>query len=167
MKTAAQLQFVPQWIGQSPTYAVALSKSALAPYLQAHFLLASEGTEWGDTSVKGMKDLIDRVNQFAPGQAPDPYFVFGYYQASAVTQVLEEAVKLGDLSRQGIFNAMDKVGELTFDGLTGDYKYGPAATREPPRQSTIFKIDPAKPAGLAKVKYNFTTDAAQKFKFTG
>lgn len=164
--TAAQLGFAPQWIGQSPSYIGALAASPLKDYLAAHFLLISEGTEWGDPAVKGMTDMLARLTKYAPTQAPDYYFSFGYYQARAVTQILEKAVALGDLSHAGILAAMDQVGTLTFDGLAGDYKYGAAADRDPPRASTLFKINPAKPIGLEKVKYNFTSDAAKKFTFT-
>lgn len=163
--TAAQLQFVPQWVGQSPTWTGAFAKSPLAPYLQANFLLAAEGTEWGDTSVKGMADMLDRLQKYTPSQQPDIYFVFGYYQARAVTALLEKAVANGDLSRDGILKAMNSVGKVSFDGLTGDYDYGTsAATRNPPRATTIYKVDPAKPGGLAKVKYEYTSDAAKKYE---
>lgn len=165
MGTAAQLQFVPQWVGQSPTWTGGFAKSALAPYLQAHFLLAAEGTEWGDTSVKGMADMLDRIQKYTPSQQPDIYFVFGYYQARAVTALLEQAVKDGDLSRQGVLTAMGKMSAVDFDGLTGTYQYGPASTRNPPRVTTIYKVDPAKPGGLAKVEYQYESDAAKKYTF--
>lgn len=165
--TAATLGFTPMWIGQSPSYIGALTAPAspLKDYLAATFYLASEGTEWGDTTVEGMKDMLDRVQAYKPDQTPDYYFAFGYNQARAVTQVLEKAVELGDLSRAGIVKAMEEVGTLTFDGLSGDYTYGPAEDREPPRTSTIFKINLGKPIGIEKVKYNFTSDAAEKFEF--
>ena len=163
--TAAPKGFAPQWIGQSPSYIGALSQSPLKDYLAKTFFIAAEGTEWGDTSVPGMKDMLDRLQAYAPSQAPDYYFAFGYNQARAVTAVLEKAVELGDLSRAGILKAMEEVGTLTFDGLSGDYKYGTAAERVPPRTSTIFKINPAKPIGIEKVKYNFETEAAKKFTF--
>jgi ABC-type branched-subunit amino acid transport system substrate-binding protein len=165
MGTAAQLQFVPQWVGQSPTWTGGFAKSALAPYLQAHFILAAEGTEWGDTSVKGMADMLDRIQKYTPSQQPDIYFVFGYYQARAVTALLEKAVELGDLSRQGILDAANKMGDVDFDGLTGTYKYGAVADRNPPRVTTLYKVDPAKPGGLAKVKYQYESDAAKKYEF--
>lgn len=163
--TAAQLQFVPQWVGQSPTWTGAFAKSPLAPYLQANFLLAAEGTEWGDVSVPGMKDMLDRLQKYTPSQQPDIYFVFGYYQARAVTALLEKAVANGDLSRDGILAAMNDIGTVDFDGLTGDYDYGTSAgTRNPPRATTIYKVDPAKPGGLAKVKYEYTSDQAKKYE---
>jgi ABC-type branched-subunit amino acid transport system substrate-binding protein len=163
---AAQLQFAPQWVGASPTYVGALATSPLGPYMKAHYIVASEGTEWGDTSVKGMADMLTRVQQFAPTQAPDGFFVFGYYQAWAVTDILAKAIQLGDLSRTGIMNAMAQVGTISLDGLAGDYDYGTGpSTRKPPRATTIFTVDPAKPGGLAKVtgKVNFSTPLAQQY----
>jgi ABC-type branched-subunit amino acid transport system substrate-binding protein len=165
LAAAAQLQFVPQWVGQSPTWTGAFAKSPLAPYLQAHFMLAAEGTEWGDVSVKGMADMLDRIQKYTPSQQPDIYFVFGYYQARAVTAMLEKAVELGDLSREGILAATDKMGDVDFDGLTGKYQYGAADKRNPPRETTLYKVDPAKPGGLAKLKYQFSSDAAKKYEF--
>jgi len=167
MAKAAQLQFAPQWIGQSPSYIGAFAASPLKDYLAAHFLVAGEGTEWGDTSVPGMADMISRLQKYDPAQAPDYYFGFGYNEARAVTALLEKAVALGDLSRQGIVNALNKLGTVSFDGLTGDYTYASPAQRVFPRASTIFKVNPAKPVGLEKVKYNFESDSAKTYKLPG
>jgi ABC-type branched-subunit amino acid transport system substrate-binding protein len=163
--TAAQARFAPQWFGQSPSYTGALAKSAVAPYMEKSVLIVSEGTEWGDNSVPGMTKMVADAGKYAPDQEPDYYFAFGYNQARAMTAVLEKAVELGDLSRAGILRASSELGTVGFDGLTGDYRYGPAADRNPPRSSTIFGVDPAKPFGLKKVKYNFTSDAAKEFEF--
>ena len=163
--TAAQARFAPQWIGQSPSYTGALAKSAVAPYMQQSVLIVAEGTEWGDDSVPGMKAMVDGATKYAPDQEPDYYFAFGYNQARAMTAVLEKAVDLGDLSRAGILKASKELGTVSFEGLSGDYKYGPAETRNPPRTSTIFAVDPTKPFGLKKVKYNFTSDAAKEIEF--
>ena len=58
----------------------------------------AEGTEWGDTQVPGMKDMMEQVKEFKPDQQPDYYFSFGYLQGIAMTALLEKAVELGDLS---------------------------------------------------------------------
>ncbi|MFD4193866.1 MULTISPECIES: ABC transporter substrate-binding protein [Amycolatopsis] len=164
--TAAQARFAPKWYGQSPSYTSAFAKSAIAPYLQQYVTIVAEGTEWGDNSVPGMAKMVADKNAFAPQQEPDYYFAFGYNQARAMTAVLEKAVELGDLSRDGILKASSELGTVSFDGLTGDYKYGPADTRNPPRSSTLFKVDPTKPFGLATLKYNFSSQAAQQYQFT-
>jgi ABC-type branched-subunit amino acid transport system substrate-binding protein len=163
--TAAQARFAPQWFGQSPSYTGALAQSAIAPYMQQSVLIVAEGTEWGDESVPGMKQMVADQGKYAPDEKPDYYFAFGYNQARAMTEVLEKAVENGDLSREGVLKASTEIGTVSFEGLSGDYKYGPAAERNPPRASTIFKVDPAKPFGLAKVKYLLESDAAKEFEF--
>jgi ABC-type branched-subunit amino acid transport system substrate-binding protein len=163
--TAAKIGFAPRWIGQSPSWINALATSPLAPYLKKTTWIAAEGTEWGDDSIQGMKDMVERTKTYKPDQKPDYYFAFGYNQARAVTAVLEKAVELGDLSHAGILKASDELGTVSFDGLTGDYQYGPADKRNPPRNSTIFQVDPSKPFGLGKLKYDFESDAASKYEF--
>jgi ABC-type branched-subunit amino acid transport system substrate-binding protein len=166
--TAAQAKFAPRWIGQSPTWVEALVKSPLKPYLTARYWLVSEGAEYGDGSVKGMADLIAAKKQFPPKTKVadgDLYYSFGYIQAKALSAVLEQAVKDGDLSQKGILKAVQEVGTIPFDGLVGDYKYGPVDSRSPSRKSTIFAIDAKSPFGLKTLKPNFSSGAAKGLKF--
>lgn len=166
--TAAGKNFAPEWLAQSPTWVAVFVSTPLAPYLKDHVLLVSEGVEWGDKSNKGMQDMLADIAKYKPDQKPDIYFAFGYMQAMAVTEVLEKAVKDGDLSRQGIIDAMGGIGKLTFDDLVGDYTYGLPADRVPPRESTLFKITPDTldtNGALTAVKTNFETDAAKAYKF--
>jgi hypothetical protein len=128
-------------------------------------MIVAEGTEWGDTKVSGMADLVSRTTQHGPQQQPDYYLAFGYNQARAMTAVLEKAVELGNLSREGILEASRQLGVVSFNGLAGDYTYGAAENRNPPRSSTLFAVDPSKPFGLRTVKYDFSSDAAKSFEF--
>lgn len=159
----AQRGFTPRWVGQSPTWVSALAKSAVGPALQKSFLWVSEGTTWGDESVPGMKELIADQKEHAPQQQPDVYFVFGYAQAKGVHALLEQAVENGDLSRDGILKAVEEI-EVNYDGLLGDYKYGKVADREPSRDAVIFKVNPAVPGALEKVKA-ISSDAGKKYAF--
>jgi ABC-type branched-subunit amino acid transport system substrate-binding protein len=165
MGKAAQSGFAPKWIGQSPTYIGAFTASPLAPYLQANYVLAGEGTEWGDETVEGMQQMIEHQTAYAPDQAPDIYFTFGYAESWAVHQLLEKAVELGDLSREGIVNAMSELEELEFGDLFGTYPYGAPEDRDPPRRSTIFQFDPAAPGGLRALAKHIESDAAAAYEF--
>jgi ABC-type branched-subunit amino acid transport system substrate-binding protein len=165
MGTAAELDYTPQWIGQSPTWVGALAASGIAPYLQENFLLMSEGPEWGDTSSEGMAQMLEDLEQFAPEQQPDIYFAFGYAQAWSMAQVLETAVERGDLSQEGIIDAMAEVGTIETGGLLGDYEYGPPEDRQPPRGSRVFGVNPDAPGGLEAVTDQFTSEAAEAFEF--
>ena len=162
--TSAQTGFTPQWIGQSPTWVGALAESQIAPYLTENFLLMSEGPEWGDTSSEGMAQMIEDLEQYAPDQGPDIYFAFGYAQAWSMAQILETAVERGDLSQQGVIDAMAEVGTLETGGLLGEYEYGLPEDRVPPRASRVFSVNPDVPGGLEAVSEEFTSDAAEAFE---
>jgi ABC-type branched-subunit amino acid transport system substrate-binding protein len=159
--------FTPQVLGLGPTWLAGFESdpNAGAFYAQ-HFWLLSEGPNWGDATVPGMKKMVDDVAQFAPDQKPDQYFAFGYAQSWAMDQVLEVAVKNGDLSKAGIQKAVKQVGTLKFQGLIGDYTYGSSAgSRNPPRDTTIFKIVNGKPIGLDTLVPGFVSPIAKGLKF--
>ena len=163
--TAAKLGFAPRWIGQSPSWIDELGASPLAEYLQQTTWITAEGTEWGDTEVEGMTAMVDRVKEFKPDQDPDYYFSFGYLQGQAMTALLEKAVELGDVSKEGLMKASEELGSVSFDGLSGDYEYGPAESRNPPRTTTIYEVDPDKPFGLGTLEYQYESDAAKEYEF--
>ncbi len=151
-------------IGQSPTW---IGAFAANPYLQANFLLASEGTEFGDTSVPGMAQLTEVIGnpELSGEQQPDIYFNFGYVSAIATVALLEKAVENGDLSREGLLEALEDLGTVSFSGLTGDYEYGAADDRVPPVRSSIYKPNPAKGGGLEIVERDYEAEIAKDFEF--
>jgi ABC-type branched-subunit amino acid transport system substrate-binding protein len=162
---AAELGFAPKWLGQSPTWIGAFIESPLLPYLEANYVWVSEGPEYGDDSVPGMSELLRIQETYAPDQAPDIYFNFGYLESKAVHQVLEAAVENGDLSREGIIEAMNSIDEFSFDGLFGDYGWGEPEDRDPPRSSSIFEVDSSKDIGLGLVVAEHEAPAAADFEF--
>ena len=161
--------FTPQIIGTGPTWLTGFENDANnGAFYRDHFMLVTEGPAWGDTSVPGMAQMIQAQQQYAPDQKPDQYFAFGYAESWAVDQVLEQAVKNGDLSKAGIQKAVNQVGTLKFGGLIGDYKYGSSASqRNPSRASTINKIVVGQPIGLQILAQNLTSQAAKNIKFKG
>jgi ABC-type branched-subunit amino acid transport system substrate-binding protein len=159
--------FTPQVLGLGPTWLSGFENDANnGQFFAEHFVWVGEGPAWGDESVPGMAKMLADVQQFSPDQRPDQYFAFGYAQAWAMDQILERAVKNGDLSKAGITKATKQVGTLKFDGLVGDYKYGKSANdRNPPRASTIAKIVAGAPIGLEVVQTNEASKAAKDIKF--
>lgn len=159
---AQQLGFEPQYyVNQSPTW---VSAFAASPVWQKNVLVMGEGTTWGDESVPGMKEMIADVAKFRPDQKPDSYFTFGYAQMKAVVALLEQAVEMGDLSREGILAASKELGTVEFGGLFGDYGYGEVEDRKPPKASTVYKVSATVPGGLEAVKKNFESAPAKKFE---
>jgi hypothetical protein len=112
-----------------------------------------------------MSELLRIQDTYAPDQAPDIYFNFGYLESKSVHQVLEAAVENGDLSHEGIIDAMNSLDELKFDGLFGDYGWGAPEDRNPPRSSSIFEVDSSKDIGLGLVESEYQADSAADFEF--
>jgi ABC-type branched-subunit amino acid transport system substrate-binding protein len=166
MTASIQNNLQTQWIGQSPSWLGVFAATPLKDYLQQHFWLISDGPTWDQTDAPGVKELIALHDKYAPDVQPgDQYFGFGVSAARAVTQVLEKAVEMGDLSRDGIIKAMNAVDELDFGGLTPGYKWGPPKDRQPPRTATMYKIDPTKPNGITVLKAGIEAPFAKDFKF--
>jgi ABC-type branched-subunit amino acid transport system substrate-binding protein len=151
MATAAQLGLRARWIGTSPTWHMALGQSPIAPYAKEHLWTVSDVRQFDDTSAAGMQAMHAAIRAHAPQQKPDVYFAAGYAFAQAVAAVLERAASSGDLSRAGIMNSLTELGTLDNGGPAGTYRYGATETREPPRATNIFGVDPAAGAGLVAV----------------
>jgi ABC-type branched-subunit amino acid transport system substrate-binding protein len=161
---ASGLGFAPTWLANSPAWINQLGGGPLGSYLAENFLLMSEGPQWGDTSVPGMAQMLEDIAKYAPGQGANIYFAFGYAQAWAAAQILEKAVENGDLSPAGIVAAAEEVDTLTFGGLVGDYTYGKAADRNPPRGTSVFKVNPAVDGFLELVE-TVTSRSAEDYTF--
>ena len=171
LKRAIQVNFAPQWMGQSPTWISALPALTNPSYMAEHYILASEGVEWGDTSVPGMAEMLDAVKKYTPDQKPDIYFAFGWLQGEAMSQVLATAVKNGDLSHAGIVKAAADTKKFTFNGLVNSETFGAPADRDPSRATTLYKVTPdtvdtnGALTLVAPGSKNFTTPAAKAFSF--
>ena len=163
--TAAQSQFTPRWIAQSPAWIDVLILTPLADYMEAYVWVAALGQEWGDPDSADMTALVERAAIYGNDQAPNYYFTFGYLQAWGVHQILEAAVANGDLSREGLITAMNSLEVLDFGDLSPAYTYGPPEDRNPPRGTTIFEVDAAKPFALGSLSTNFTSPAAESYEF--
>lgn len=163
---AARAGFEPRWIAQWPSWHSALLDSPVVDYIAKNVWLAGEGTEWGSAAnAPGMAELEADIAAYKPDQAPNVWFVTGYNQARAMTALLETAVAEGDLSREGVMHALATMDNVDFGGLTGDYHYGAIEQRDPPRQSTVFGINPDKPFGLESLKENFVSPEAAEFSY--
>ena len=162
---AAQLGWSPRWIMTSPSWHGVLAGSSLADYLTRTAWVVAEGPAWGDTTDAGMREMLAAVAQYAPDQQPDFYFAAGWEVAISVGALLEQAVKSGDLTRTGFLTALEAMGPISPAGW-GEYRYGPIATREPPRANTIFRVNPAAPFGMEVEARSVSVPAAQSYQFT-
>jgi ABC-type branched-subunit amino acid transport system substrate-binding protein len=157
---AAALQYAPRWIGNSPSWIGALvgtkeKPSPLVPYLQQNFwVVTDQGCGWTEVGAgcEGSKLMQDNLAKYAKDQVPDYYFSFGYVQATVIHAILEKAVELRDLSREGLANAFVNLKSVDTGGLRKALQFGATCQEKVGvTGSTIWKIDTTQPVALASV----------------
>jgi ABC-type branched-subunit amino acid transport system substrate-binding protein len=164
--TAFKLGYNPQWILQSPAFALGLLAVPGLSALMSHAWLSAQGATWGDTSVPGMARLLNDVQKYASDQKPDGYFEFGYTESMITYAILKKALDNNDITRDGLFTAFESLKNVDVGGLYPPVTYGASPNeRVPSRDSVIFAIDPTQPAGIKALGPDFTGDAAKQSQF--
>ena len=164
--TAYKLNYNPQWILQSPAFAIGLlAVPALKPLLSKAWVM-SQGASWGDTSVPAMSQMLQDVAKYFPQQKPDGYFEFGYGESEITYAILKKALDNKDISRDGLFNAFESLKTVDLGGLLPPVTYGSSPNeRVPTRDSVVYQVDPTAPADVKPLTPDFTGTAAQKSQF--
>ena len=164
--TGYALGYNPQWILQSPAFStLLLAVPALKPLLSKAWLV-SQGASWGDTSVPGMKEMLDAASKYAPTQKPDGFFEFGYTESKITYAILKKAIENNDLTRDGVFNAFQSLKNVDLGGLLPPVTYGSSPNdRVPSRDSVVYAIDPTQPTSIRSLSGDFTGDAAKASQF--
>jgi ABC-type branched-subunit amino acid transport system substrate-binding protein len=165
LAASLELGFSAPWIATLPSF-LALRVGADGAARYANTYVVGDGPDFGDTSHPGMKTFLDRVAQYAPESKANTFLLTGYTASIAVHALLEKAVANGDLGRDGMLNALTQLGTVDFQGLAGNYTYGPVETRQPPLHNTIFKFDAARgPDGnFLASQGEITSPFAKEFK---
>src|SRR5437762_7531191 len=164
--TAFKLGYNPQWILQSPAFALALLSVPGLGALMSHAWLVSQGANWGDTSVPGMAQMMSDVQKYAPGQKPDGYFEFGYTESKITYAILKKAMANNDITRDGLYNAFISLKSVDLQGLLPPVTYGSSPDqRVPTRDSVVFQIDPTQPNNVKPLTPDFTGTAALQSHF--
>jgi ABC-type branched-subunit amino acid transport system substrate-binding protein len=131
--------FDPIWLGALPSYVSLLALGN--PELYTNFYVAIDPPNMTDTDVPGMAKFIERYETFGTGE-PNTFHLSGYFQSIAIKALLEDAVTNGDLSREGLQQALAELGEVELEGLADNYVYGTPENRIPARGIRIFHFDP-------------------------
>lgn len=165
MTAAQQANFTPQWIVVQSSYVPAYASSPISSYLSQHWIVPAEGgVAWND-STPGQKQLVANVKKYAPSAAPTNLIQWGYTCGMATQQVLEQAVKNGDLSHAGVLKALAEVQKLTFNKIIPDYDFGSSpTTRVAPSTVSILKVDPSAPGGLGTLDATFQSSTAAAYQ---
>lgn len=168
MGTAIQVGYNPQWLLESPAFNTQLLNTPIKDVLMKSYV-ASYGVVWGDPNAPGEALKLAAVAKYAPDQKPDNYFTAGWWYGIVITNILANALKSGDLSRDGIYKAFQSTKNIDLGNGPGQplLSYGSTPNdRVPFRSSIISKPDPTVLGGLGPVSQPYTSDAAKNYKFS-
>jgi ABC-type branched-subunit amino acid transport system substrate-binding protein len=115
--TAAQLKYMPKWIGNTPAWAdVFYSHEKLPKELFANFYIASGLPYWGEESP-GMKSFLAAYEKYGKETPKDWYILLSYAQGLAAMEVAKRAIEAGDITREGYLKQLHTLKDWTGDGL--------------------------------------------------
>ena len=104
---AAQLDYHPVWVGNSPSWLDRFFDAHVVPSsLFQNFYWATSFSYWGE-NVPVMKPFLDAYDKYGRDVAPPNYYILAGYAAGLVEMhVLQRAIAAGDLTRAGFLKAL-------------------------------------------------------------
>jgi len=152
-----------QFIGTSPTWNPALLKSAAAPAIKAMYRQSGPWAPFG-TDTPGHEAMRKAMGSVTPSEG----HVAGWIWSYPLKAALEKAAEDGDLTREGLLNAVKSLDKVDYEGMlpgeAGNYAGDPNDTAF--RKSLINKVDESAPTGVTVVQELFDGPTAQKYEFS-
>jgi ABC-type branched-subunit amino acid transport system substrate-binding protein len=148
-------------VGNNPTFDPAVMASPAAKALQANTYVVGSISPWTLDEPAVAKVGDDFISAYGKKDAKQSV-QFGYVQAQVMYEILNQACKDKDLSRQGLVKAAHKLSGVNTGGLvagTLDYtKVGEPSTR------SVYIARPAKvTGGLKPLPETFESDTAKSY----
>jgi ABC-type branched-subunit amino acid transport system substrate-binding protein len=112
--TAAQLQFMPTWIGNTPAWLDRFfDPKVIPPAVFVNFHLIGGLPYWGE-QVPGMDKFLAAFKKYGKG-LPDTYILYSYIQGLVMIEGVKRAIEAGDVTRPGYAKAL-----ATLDSFTAE-----------------------------------------------
>ncbi len=115
--TAAQLKYMPNWIGQTPMWIDRFfDPKVIPPAVFTNFYWVTGFPFWGEEEVPGMKDFIalHAQHQDIP---KDFYTLVSYLLGRIQIEALKKAIEAKDVTRAGYLKALRGLTSTTAGGL--------------------------------------------------
>jgi ABC-type branched-subunit amino acid transport system substrate-binding protein len=115
--TAAKLQYMPVWIGNTPAWVDAFfSHDKLPSAVFTNFYWVTGLPYWGE-DVPGMDKFVKAFEAHGGDMKADFYVLASYIQGLIQMEILKRAINNGDVSRAGIISAMQSITKWDAGGL--------------------------------------------------
>ncbi len=173
--------YTGMFMGHGPTYNAALLDSPAAPLFGSVFYQSAYNVGWG-ADVPGNNEMMEALKAAYPDRRPADAFILGWNEAIVVHQIFADAIANGDLSPEGVINAMNNLEDVDFGGSQPKQSWAGTPNEYALRASAIWKPDLEKytaaggaaqtlsqddgTTGSVLVKDFFVSEAAANFDFT-
>jgi len=161
---AAQGLTVPL-LGSNPTYDPALLESPAAKALQANAYIVQSVAPF-NLDQPAVQQVASDFRKAYPKEVPKAAVPFGFAQAKLMNEILDQACKNKDLSREGLVKATRQLSDVDLGGVTAaplDYtKVGD------PSERAVYIARPADvTGGLQAEKGTFESQTAKDYDVAG
>lgn len=112
--TAAQLQYMPVWVGNTPAWIDRFFDPDVIPSAVFGTYYQVLGMPFWGEKVPGMDEFMAAFTAHGGGATPDSYILLSYLQGLAQIEAANKAIAAGDATRAGYLAAMQ--GMTAFDG---------------------------------------------------
>lgn len=152
-----------KFLGSNPTWNPALLKSPAADAFKNNYVV---GGFFGpfDADTPGHNAMRDAVGDVEPNDA----YVAGWTWSYPLKAALEKAADNGDLTRQGLLDAVKTLSTVDYEGIlppeAGNFTGDPGEAAY--RQTLIQKVDESSATGVTVTKEFFSGPTAEKTTLT-
>jgi ABC-type branched-subunit amino acid transport system substrate-binding protein len=150
-------------LGNNPTYDPALMKTPAAKALVANAYISSSLAPYNLDKPK-VKQVGDDYSAAYPKDEKKAAIQFGYVQAQVAYDILNQACKDKDLTRQGFIDAKNKLSGVDTGGLTAASLDYTKAGQPSERTVYIARPNAKAPGGLNAIPGTFESDQAKSYE---
>jgi ABC-type branched-subunit amino acid transport system substrate-binding protein len=122
--TAAQLQYKPMWVGNTPTWIDGFFNPEVIPSaVFANYYNVTGMTYWGE-NVPGMQKFVAAYEKHGKDQSkPDFYLLMSYQQGLLAMEILKRGIEAGDVTRAGLVSVVPQIKAFDAAGLSQAMDY--------------------------------------------
>ncbi|MBR58584.1 MAG: hypothetical protein CMH54_11245 [Myxococcales bacterium] len=116
--TAAQMKYMPVWVGATPTWIDPFFSPKVIPSaVFSRFYWMSSLPVWGEP-VPGMDTFVQAFQKHGADLGrPDFYLLVSYLQGRIELEAARVAIEAGDITRKGYLKALQGLSEWNADGM--------------------------------------------------
>jgi ABC-type branched-subunit amino acid transport system substrate-binding protein len=163
--------FEAKWSGAGPTYNPVFigPDSPLAAPIQRDWYGGFYSTPWGSTSP-GMALVHQLYEEAGSSEALKDYITVGVVEAMIIEAALRQAYENGDMTREGVYNAIYSLDNVDFQGIAPPENFTGSTADQVQRSIALYRPSQedllAGGSGAVIVEENFVGPTAEAYEFT-